>query len=109
SLHFPGVRGASSIQVPIQSGLFPVALPVLPRKSCRHPKGVSLMSRLATRPVRRAGPLPLFALLVAGPAGAVTTRSARVPQPESLVLLGVALIVVAAIMAWSRRRTRPGR
>lgn len=62
------------------------------------------MSRLATRLVRRSGPATLLVLLVDGPAGAVTIRSARVPQPESLVLLGVALIVVAAIMAWSRRR-----
>lgn len=62
------------------------------------------MSRLATRLVRRSGPATLLVLLVAGPAGAVTIRSARVAQPESLVLLGVALIVVAAIMAWSRRR-----
>ena len=63
------------------------------------------MSRLGACRVRRTGPAALsLVLLMTGPAGAVTIRSARVPQPESLVLLGVALIVVAVIMAWARRR-----
>jgi hypothetical protein len=40
---------------------------------------------------------------------AVATHAIEVPQPESLLLLGVGLIVVAVVMAWARRRPRQDR
>jgi hypothetical protein len=36
-------------------------------------------------------------------------RTAEIPQPESLLLLGVGLIVVAVVVAWARRRPGPSR
>ena len=39
----------------------------------------------------------------------VVVRVIGIPQPESLLLLGVGLIVVAVVMAWARRRPRQDR
>lgn len=41
---------------------------------------------------------------VSGLAAVLTIPVAEVPQPESLLLLGVGLIVVALGLAWARRR-----
>jgi hypothetical protein len=38
---------------------------------------------------------------------ATLTRTSEIPQPESLLLLGVGLIVVAVVVAWARRRPGP--
>ena len=68
------------------------------------------MSALAPRMARWSGLATLFAvLLMPGPAFALTRRTAEIPQPESLLLLGVGLIVVAVVVAWARRRPGPDR
>ena len=66
----------------------------------------SSISRLA----RWSGPATLLPLLLAPrPALALTNRVVAVPQPESLLLLGIGLIVVAVVVAWAGRRPRPDR
>ena len=68
------------------------------------------MSALTPRGAQWSGVASLlFVLLIPRLAFALTSRSARVPQPESLLLLGVGLIVVAVAVAWARRRPGPDR
>jgi len=67
------------------------------------------MLPVATRMARWSGlAMSLFVVLVPGPAAAVT-RTAEGLRPESLLLLGVGLIVVAVLMAWARRGPRQDR
>jgi uncharacterized membrane protein len=68
------------------------------------------MSALAPRPAQWSGLATLLVvLLMPGFAFALSSRKAEVPQPESLLLLGVGLIVVAVVVAWARRRPGPDR
>lgn len=67
------------------------------------------MLALATRIARWSGLATLFVLLRPGPVFALASRTAQIPQPESLLLLGVGLIVVAVVVAWARRRPGPDR
>ncbi|HTE64932.1 MAG TPA: hypothetical protein VK736_01570 [Candidatus Binatia bacterium] len=39
----------------------------------------------------------------------VVTHAIGIPQPESLLLLGVGLIVVAVVVGWARRRRNQDR
>ena len=67
------------------------------------------MSALIPRMARWSGLATLLLVLMPSLAFALTSRRAEVPQPESLLLLGVGLIVVAVVVAWARRRPGPDR
>jgi hypothetical protein len=68
------------------------------------------MSALTPRRARWSGLATLLlVLLIPRLAFALTSRRAEVPQPESLLLLGVGLIVVAVVVAWAQRRAGPDR